>query len=142
MFGKLKYLTPHHPQIFLTFFGFGEKRVFNRERTFFFSFFKKNKKRFFDSWGGGVGKKVIFQNQLFGLLVVRKKTHFFQKPYRPLRVNFKKQQNPIFGTRSSSGWVLIHLARTTTWSKIFSIFILCVYFMFFMKLHFDYRIFP
>ena len=41
IFGKLKYLTPPHSQTFLTFFGFGEKRVFNRERTFFFVFQKK-----------------------------------------------------------------------------------------------------
>ena len=34
---------------------------------------------------GGV-KKVIFQNQLFGLLVVRTKIDFFHNRYRPLRV--------------------------------------------------------
>ena len=41
-----------------------------------------------------------------------------------LVLNFKKQQNPIFGTRSSSGWVLIHLGRTTTLFQNFSIYII------------------
>ena len=60
IFGKLKYLTPHHPQIFLTFFGFGEKRVFNRERTFFFVF-QKTKKTIFLPYEGGGKKRSFFK---------------------------------------------------------------------------------
>ena len=38
-------------------------------------------------------------------------------------LDFKKQQNQILGTRSSSGWVLTHLGRTTTLFQNFGIYI-------------------
>ena len=54
------------------------------EREVFFSFSKK-KLQIKHPYEGGE-EKFIFQNQLFGLLVVRTKIDFFPNPYRRLRV--------------------------------------------------------
>ena len=78
IFGKLKYLTPLQPQIFLTFFGFGEKRVFNREWTFFFVF-QKQKNAILHPYGGGGGQKVHFSKSTFWITSREKKSPLFSK---------------------------------------------------------------
>ena len=74
-------------QSFFDFFGFFVKNVLSIEReVFFFFVFKKKLSNWTPVWGGGE-EKFIFQNQLFGLLVVKPKVHFFHNRYRRLRVN-------------------------------------------------------
>ena len=59
---------------------------FQSGEEFFFSFSKKIQ---IEHLYGREGEKFIFQNQLFGLLVVKSKVDFFRNPYRPLRVNME-----------------------------------------------------
>ena len=68
-------------------FGFFVKNVLSIEREVIFFRFQKKNSNWTPVWEGGAEEKFIFQNQLFGLLVVKPKVHFFHNRYRRLRVN-------------------------------------------------------
>ena len=68
-----------------------EKCVINRKRSNFFFVFKKKTSNWTPVWGGGE-EKFIFQNQLFGLLVVKSKVDFFRNPYGGLRVKHMSER--------------------------------------------------
>ena len=73
-------------QSFFDVFWFCVKNVLSIEREVIFFSFSKKKLQIEHPYEGGGEEKFIFQNQLFGLLVVKWKVDFFPNPYRRLRV--------------------------------------------------------